>query len=184
MRQEFHPSTSRHRIGTRRRTLGLLLMLVIVAGCNTRDPSNRQALSGLITFKGTAIEDGVILLEPLAPNGPEIAVGATIRRGAFAIAPGRGPTPGAYRVRIYSGAGVQAPPSRKQSERTRRPMVERIPSIYNTRSELRMDVINGGSNRLILDVHDEGEDRPEIPPSSPDAHASGQAQPERGESPR
>jgi hypothetical protein len=82
-------------------------------------------------------------------------------RGSFAIARAQGPPPGSYRVRVYSSSGRQAPPDKGQSERTRRPMVERLPDIYNTNSELQMEVVDGRSNRLQLHLHGEGGNRPD-----------------------
>ena len=67
-------------------------------------------------------------------------MGATIRRGTFAIARDQGPIPGSYRVRIYASSGVQAPPGKGQTERTRRPMVERLPDIYNFEDRAATDV--------------------------------------------
>jgi hypothetical protein len=136
--------------------LGLVVTAGTSAGCGDRDPRNRQAVSGFLRLDGHPIDDGAILLEPLAEDGSGLAAGGTIRHGSFAIARDRGPSPGLYRVRIYSGAGVQAPPGEGQSERTRRSMVERLPEIYNTNSELRMDVVAGGPNRLQLDLHGAG----------------------------
>jgi hypothetical protein len=109
-----------------------------------------------VTLDGHALDEGAILLEPLASDGPGLAVGATIRRGSFAISRAQGPPPGSYRVRVYSSSGKQAPPDKWQSERTRRPMVERLPDIYNTKSELQMEVVAGRPNRLLLHLDCEG----------------------------
>jgi hypothetical protein len=143
-----------HRI--RLSVLGMVVLLSITEGCGASDPWNRQAISGVVSFDGRPIDDGAIFLEPLANSGSGLTAGAIIRRGTFAIARDRGLSPGAYRVRVYSSSGVQAAPGEGQSDRTRRPMVERLPEIYNSKSGLRMDVIAGGPNRLQLDLHGEG----------------------------
>jgi hypothetical protein len=147
--------SSRAPAGRRRSRLspaGLILSLVVTAGCGSGDGLDRQAISGIITLDGQPLSDGAIHLEPMTnPSGT--AVGATIRRGAFAIARDQGPIPGSYRVRIYAGSGVQAPPGKGQTERTRRPMVERLPDTYNVRTELRADVTARGANRFPFELH-------------------------------
>jgi hypothetical protein len=156
MLQESPGRMTQHQRLIRLSGLGMVVLLGIAEGCGATDPWNRQAISGVITFDGRPIDDGAVLLEPLANDGSGLTAGATIRRGTFAIARDRGLSPGAYRVRVYSSSGVQAPPGKGQSDRTRRPMVEHLPAIYNSKSELRMDVVAGGPNRLQLDLHGEG----------------------------
>jgi hypothetical protein len=135
---------------------GAILAAGLSRGCGPVDSSGRQAISGSVTLDGQPLGDGAILLEPPEPYESGTAVGATIRRGSFAIPRDRGPMPGTYRVRIYSSSGVQAPPADGQTDRTRRPMVERLPEVYNTKSELRVDVTDGGSNRFRFDLHAAG----------------------------
>jgi hypothetical protein len=130
-----------------------LLLLVSAAGCGSGDGLNRQAISGIVTLDGWPLEGGAILLEPTSfESGKSTAVGATIRRGEFTLARDRGPIPGRYRVRIYASAGVQAPPHQGQTDKTRRPMVERVPNVYNTRSELRAEVRARGPNRYRFEL--------------------------------
>jgi hypothetical protein len=156
MIQEQSGWTSRQPRPTRLSRLAVVLCLGIAGGCGSRDPWNRQAVSGVVTLDGHALDEGAILLEPLAKSGWGMAVGATIWRGSFAIRRDQGPPPGAYRVRVYSSSSMQAPPGKEQTEHTRRPMVERLAEIYNTRSELRIDVVAGGSNRLQLNLRGDG----------------------------
>lgn len=156
MTQESSDETPRRPHPGRILRLGMILSLGLAGGCGAREPLNRQAISGVISVDGRALDDGAILLEPLATDGSGLAVGATIRRGSFAIAQDQGPPPGPYRVRIYSSSGFQDPPGQGQSEQTRRPMVERLPEIYNKNSELRMDVVDGGPNRLRLELSGDG----------------------------
>ncbi len=133
-------------------------MISISTGCASRDRSGRQAVAGTVTLDGQPIIEGAILLEPPTPQAGGTAVGATIRRGSFAIARDHGPTPGKYRVRLYASAGVQAAPGAGQTDRTRRPMSERLPSTYNTDSKMLVEVTDGGSNRLRFDLHSEAAD--------------------------
>jgi hypothetical protein len=122
------------------------------AGCGSSDALNRQAISGIVTLDGQPLGDGAILLEPLSQEAGT-AVGALIRRGAFAIARNQGPVPGTYRVRIYASSGAQPPPAKGQTERTRRPMVERLPEVYNSQSVLRAEVMPHGANRFRFELH-------------------------------
>ena len=136
-------------------TLHLLVMMLIgciAEGCGSKDGLDRKAISGVVTLDGQPLGDGAILLEPETNQGVT-AVGATIRRGAFAIAQDQGPVPGPYWVRIYASSGAQAPPGKGQTDRTRRPMVERLPDVYNARTELRADVTSRGPNRFRFDLH-------------------------------
>jgi hypothetical protein len=125
-------------------------------GCAPADFSRRRAISGSVTLDGQPLGDGVILLEPPMPYQMGTAVGATIRGGSFAIPRDRGPMPDTYRVRIYSSSGVQATTADGQIDPSRRPMVERLPEVYNTKSEMRVDVTEEGSNHFRFDLHAAG----------------------------
>jgi hypothetical protein len=131
----------------------IILLLLLAVGCGPSDGLDRQPISGTVTLNGQPLVEGAILLEP-ATNASMTAVGATIRRGAFTIARELGPMPGRYRVRIYSRSETQAAPAKGQTERTRRPMVERLPDVYNSRTELHADVTAGGANRFRFELHD------------------------------
>jgi hypothetical protein len=135
----------------------MILFLVVAGGCGSNDNLDRQAISGIVTLDGQLLSDGAIHMEP-ATNQSGTAVGATIRRGAFALTRDQGPVPGSYRVRIYASSGIQTPPGKGQSEHSRRPMVERLPDIYNVRTELRADVTARGANRFRFDLHSVGRD--------------------------
>jgi hypothetical protein len=137
--------------GVHRLAVGLLLGLT--AGCGSDQGPNRRAISGIVTLDGQPLESGAILLEPTSfEAGTGTTVGATIRRGEFTVQRDRGPIPGRYRVRIYASSGVQAPPREGQSDKTRRPMVERLPDVYNTRSELHAEVRAQGRNRYRFEL--------------------------------
>ncbi len=139
-------------IGVRRIGVGPLL-LALAAGCGSGDGPNRQAISGIVTLDGRPLEGGAILLEPTSfESGTGTTVGATIRRGEFQVPRDQGPIPGRYLVRIYASSGVQAPPREGQTDKTRRPMVERLPDVYNTRSELHAEVSARGPNRFRFEL--------------------------------
>jgi hypothetical protein len=133
----------------------MILFLAATVGCDSGDGLNRQAVSGMVTLDGQPLLGGSILFEPTT-NDSGTAVGATIRDGAFAISRSQGPVPGRYRVRIYASSATQAPPAVGQTERTPRPMVERLPARYNTQSELSADIIAGRANHHRFDLSSSG----------------------------
>ena len=146
---------SRGPCSARLRSLGIVLLACLASGCDSGGRLGGHAISGVVTLDGQPLSDGAILLEfDSSPWG--VAVGTTIRRGAFAISRDLGPLPGSYRVRIYASSGVQAPPGKGQTDRTQRPMVERLPAVYNTRTELRANVVEFGANRYRFDLHSGG----------------------------
>jgi hypothetical protein len=133
----------------------MVLILAAMFGCDSSDGLNRQAISGSVTLDGQPLSSGAILFEP-ATQETGTAVGATIRHGNFAISSREGPVPGSYRVRVYSSSGIQAPPAKGQSDRTPRPMVERLPARYNTQTELLEKVIGRHVNRYRFDLISNG----------------------------
>ena len=119
---------------------GLLLFLAAFFGCGSTDGLDRQAISGTVTLDGLPITSGAILFEP-ATERSGTAVGATVRKGEFTIPRHEGAVPGQYRVRVYASSEIQAPTARGQTDRTPRPMVERLPARYNTQTVLGADVV-------------------------------------------
>ena len=77
-------------------------------------------------------------------------MGAVIRKGTFAISAKEGPVPGSYRVRIYASSGIQARPTKGQTDHSSRPMVESLPEHYNAKTELRADVTGVRAESLSL----------------------------------
>ena len=130
--------------------LACLALTPWTAGCGPSDPLGRVAVSGTVRVDGIPLKSGAIALEPA--SGTPTAVGARIRDGSFAIERAQGPVPGRYLVRIYASAREQAPKPPGTGERTRRPMLERIPPEYNARSTLMVDVSRDRTNDLRFDV--------------------------------
>jgi hypothetical protein len=127
------------------------LLVSSLAGCGAGDGLDRQAISGAVTCDGQPLSRGAILFEP-ATGQSGTAVGSTIRDGSFAVARESGPVPGSYRVRIYASSGIQASAGKGQTDRTPRPMVERIAAGYNTESKLVVNVRTRRANRFRFDV--------------------------------
>ena len=129
----------------------ILFLIWTFAGCSASDGLNRQAISGTVTCDGHPLANGAILFEP-ATNESGTAVGSTIRQGNFAVSRNQGPVPGLYRVRIYASSGTQAPPAKGQTDRSPRPMVERLSAAYNTSTELVAEVGARRPNRFRFDL--------------------------------
>ncbi len=126
------------------------LALIGILGCAGADREGRQSVSGTVSLDGHPLDTGAILLEPFLTGHGGTFTGTTIRHGEFAIGRDRGPTPGSYRVRIYSASAEQEPPGPRQTPNTRRPMVERIPPAYNSQSTLRVEVVATARNHWRL----------------------------------
>lgn len=139
------------RFTPRRLETASTLLFWLAVGCGPSDGLNRQAMSGTVTVDGQPLTSGAILFEPLTQQSGT-AVGATIRRGIFAITRERGAVPGMYRVRIYASSGKQAPATARQSERTPRPMIERLPARYNAQSDLRAEVVARRGNKYVFEL--------------------------------
>jgi hypothetical protein len=130
---------------------GAPFFLSLVLGCGSTDGLNRQAMSGRVTVDGQPLTSGAILFEPETEQSGTV-VGATIRQGAFVISRYQGAVPGTYRVRVYASSRTQAPLAKGQTERTPRPMVERLPARYNTHSELHAAVRARRHNQYTFDL--------------------------------
>ena len=149
-----HPqSKSAHRrwpVGCIRATL-ISSLVWACSGCGSSDGLDRQAISGTVTCDGRPLANGAILFEP-ATHESGTAVGSTIRQGSFAVPRHDGPVPGFYRVRIYASSGTQAPPTKGQSDRSPRPMVERLPEAFNTHTKLAAEVLARQTNAFRFDL--------------------------------
>jgi hypothetical protein len=150
----FHPqsrSSRRRPPSGGLRATEILLLCLTSSGCSASDGLNRQAISGTVNCDGQPLANGAILFEP-ATNESGTAVGSTIRHGSFAVSRRDGPVPGFYRVRIYASSGTQGPPTKGHSNRSPRPMVERLPPAYNTRTELVAEVLPRRANDFRFDL--------------------------------
>ena len=95
------------------------------------------------------LKTGNIVFSPL-----EVGRGGqgTIVDGAFSIPKSRGPSPGPYRVEIYS---IQ-PTGKKVFDRGEGEMIEEtknlVPAMYNANSKLQAEVKAGGDNTFPFDL--------------------------------
>lgn len=115
--------------------------------------SRRAAVRGFVTFDGMPLKNGVVLLLPAGETkGP--TAGSTVSKGAFSIAVGSGPVVGRYRVEIKANRKT----GRKENSAVpvggrhdRDETVQFIPAMYNTASQIEIDV-RPGRNTITLDL--------------------------------
>jgi hypothetical protein len=124
-------------------------LLVLAAGCS--GTKGREPVSGTITFKGHALDQGTIAFEPLDAASGATYEGATVTNGAYDVPAQKGLTPGKYKVRISS------PDTSKQAQEEvpgeSGPVArERIPAKYNTQSNEVIEVKKGGPNVFDFDI--------------------------------
>ena len=133
--------------------LALLAIAQFCLGCGEPNPLGRRAVHGVVTFQGKPVDYGSI---QFLPEDPQHGVnsGAMIEGGKYQIKISQGLPPGAYQVMISAPdrgkqEKVEGPPG---DERTL--AVERIPTKYNLKTTLKLDVPKGrGSHEanFILD---------------------------------
>jgi hypothetical protein len=138
------PPTSR-RPGSPTRGAWALLALAVLCGwgCgSTPDGFDRTAVDGVVKLDGKDLDTGRVLFIPLK-------VGATasgsIAGGRFQIPLSEGPSPGPYRVEVYS---TQSTGRKIPSADDPRELVDEttniVPQRYNVQSELKVDLPPGG----------------------------------------
>src|SRR5262249_51211635 len=109
----------------------------------------RIPVSGTVKLGGEPLKTGNIVFAPL-----QVGRGAqgTIVDGAFSIPRGQGPSPGTYRVEIYS---IQ-PTGKRVFDRGEGEMIEEtrnlVPAMYNASSTLEAVVKEGGDNTFPFDL--------------------------------
>jgi hypothetical protein len=117
------------------RSATALILVLVVVGCGSGDPLG-VGVSGIVTYKGKPIKDGVIAFIPMdGTNGP--TGGANIDDGKYAI-PRRGAlAPGKYRVEIraFEETGKETTKSAQQSQMFGRP-VEKVSAAPEVSEEL------------------------------------------------
>jgi hypothetical protein len=115
--------------------------------------SRRAAVRGFVTFDGTPLKNGVVLLLPAGETkGP--TAGSAVSKGAFSIAAGSGPVVGRYRVEIKASrtTGRKANSAFPVGGRhDRDETVQFIPPEYNTASQIEIDV-RPGRNTITLEL--------------------------------
>lgn len=128
----------------------LSALLVVCAGCGSKDANGRVAVSGLVTLDGQPLDDGYITLIPVS-SGP--AVSGKIQEGEFRLAPADGPAIGPYLVEIDAvrptGRIVEHPDLFGETTEETENIV---PPQFNRKTTLRVEVVADGENRFEFDV--------------------------------
>ncbi|MGE3803419.1 MAG: hypothetical protein AB7K24_01960 [Gemmataceae bacterium] len=126
--------------------MALLALASFLSGCDSGQ--GYQSISGIVKFQGAPVEQGRIQFFTTGEN-PTPQGGAMIVKGEYRVPREHGLKPGKYLVRISSpestgaaGADDMAPP----------PTRERIPSKYNTASELTVEVRAGERGEFNFDL--------------------------------
>lgn len=128
--------------------LAVLAGVALLTGCGG-SATDRQAVSGTVTLKGSPLDQGTIQFIPKAKEGA--FSGANIENGKYRIAAAQGLVPGQYEVRISSGQ-----PNTKAAEaapgETGPPALERIPPEFNTNSNKTVEVKATGPNTFDFSI--------------------------------
>jgi hypothetical protein len=118
------------------------LALAIFQGCGEPNPLGRRAIHGAVSFQGKPVDYGAI---QFAPEDPQhgVSSGAMIDNGKYQIKTSQGLPPGSYHVMVSAPdrgklEKVEGPPG---DERTL--AVERIPTKYNLKTTLKLEVPKG-----------------------------------------
>jgi hypothetical protein len=87
----------------------LLLLLVIISGCNTNNPQRRVAIRGEVTLDGKPLEHGEILFSSLPGSTPVVSTGSPIKNGTFSLPAKQGLIPDqTYSVQFQSIEKIQS----------------------------------------------------------------------------
>lgn len=129
-----------------------LACLLLISGCG--DGTGRHGVSGRVRFQGQPLDEGSI---QFIPKSPELSPsGAPIVRGEYTLPKSHGLAAGTYEVRV--SAGERGTDIRKQMDPEQAgaepyPIArERIPPRYNTKSELGIEVKDGGPFTFDFDL--------------------------------
>ena len=131
------------------RTLLILTSTAFLTGCGAKDPLDRQAIEGKVTFQGAPLDEGMIQFMPLAQSGHALASGAPIANGSYAIPQNRGLPPGEYKVMIFSAGAATA---NEQPGELAPPREERIPPEFNAESKTTITVVAEEAKPFDFDI--------------------------------
>jgi hypothetical protein len=134
--------------------------LTISAGCQNKNPLDRQTVSGYVTLDGAPVKQGNIDFSPL--SGAKVGSGAVILDGQYKIATLKGLPPGKYQVRIYSpkipstesssGKGATGTSDPLKGGASMVKGIEMIAPRYNTESKLTVEVAADKENSFNFDT--------------------------------
>jgi len=127
------------------------LAALFAVGCGGEEGPPREPISGVVTLDGRPLEKGLITFTPEA--GGDLVVSGLVVDGAFSLPRAEGPGLGPHRVDVWSKKATgKTLKDRNDPDNPVEETVEQIPPRYNTRSELKADVVQGGENRFTYDL--------------------------------
>ncbi len=132
--------------------LSLLMGIpVFVSGCGPA--SAQREVTGTVTLDGARLESGTITLTPIATGR---SAGGKIVEGKFTISREKGPEPGEYDVKIVSrvGTGNMIPNPNVPGDFAEE-VRNIIPTRYNARTELRIEITADGKNNFDFPLESE-----------------------------
>lgn len=130
----------------------LACSLLLAAGCSASNSDGTTLVSGTVTFDGSPLETGKVILEPAQPGERPFA--GSIHDGKFQL----NATPGKKIVRITA---TRVEDVKKLSSEMKRTMevggagtvpVQFIPAQYNRDSQLTVEIDAAGGNQLAWDL--------------------------------
>lgn len=125
------------------------LCCLFLSGCGSSG-NGYQAVTGTVKFQGQPIQEGAIQF-CTDSKPPIVHGGAMIRDGKYQLPRDHGLAPGNYLVRITSTERIDNPDKAKNEMApffTR----ERIPTKYNIKSELKVEVASGKPTEYNIDL--------------------------------
>ena len=139
--------------------LPLVAAGLLSPGCSSsRDDLPRQPVAGTVIFNGKALPYGTIMFYPeerATKDGP-VPSGASIKNGWFSIPRGDGLVPGMYTIAISSEKKHLKPMPRTDREisptAAKEPAEEQIPAKFNSKSELEIEIKEGGIKDLRIEL--------------------------------
>jgi len=125
------------------------LLLGSITGCGAGN-NGRLPVSGVITLKGEALDDGTIEF-----SSSSVKSGASIIKGKYSMPADQGLSPGKYKVIITAGDGrTPADSADGMPGPTGANIVskDRIPAEYNTNSTQEIAVTDAGPNKFDFTI--------------------------------
>ena len=125
------------------------LLLGSITGCGAGN-NGRLPVSGVITLKGEALDDGTIEF-----SSSSVKSGASIIKGKYSMPADQGLSPGKYKVIITAGDGrTPADSADGMPGPTGANIVskDRIPAEYNTNSTQEITVTDAGPNKFDFTI--------------------------------
>jgi hypothetical protein len=134
----------------------LALALAGASGCGD-SAGGRLPVSGTVTLKGKALDEGVIEFVPLdepEPGKPYTKSGAVVLNGKYSVPRQQGLVPGKYKVLISSGikqeaTGDEAP---APTPGGKGPLIDHIPADYNLSTKQVVEVKKGEANEFHFPI--------------------------------